>query len=62
MKRITSCSCCFVVGHQKQLEEVQKLLQLETIAAAKTFANRQAQEVVEKVSAIAFADVLVSSV
>lgn len=38
------------MGHQKQLEEAQRLLQLETIAAAKALANRQAQEVLEKVS------------
>lgn len=52
------------MGHQKQLEEVQRLLQLETIAAAKAFANKQAQEVLEKVSAAATAsgDVLVLSV
>lgn len=60
---MTSCSCCSVVGHQKQLEEVQQLLELETIAVAKASASRQAQQVLEKVSAAASSgDVFVSSV
>lgn len=49
--KMNNCCCCSLLDPQKQLGEVERLLQLETIAAAKAFANRQAQEVLENVSA-----------